>query len=170
MRSITLSVVVLAGLAGGSAVAQMSTPMNQQGVPPRANPSTGARPGNEIGTGKSMPMGNAASNITPSDTRSTIAPNLPSPALGPDAPPADYLRAAQGALGTGRTGEAQQALEMAETRLLDRSVPQSQINASSTNPTVLQIAAALQALAAGNRVQCMQLIQAAIPAAQATGQ
>ena len=47
-------------------------------------------------------------------------PNLPTTLVGPNATPADYLRAAQQSLQAGRTGEAQQALEMAETRLLDR--------------------------------------------------
>ena len=80
---------------------------------------TGARPGNDVGTGMSMPMGTRASNIDASDTRSTIAPNLPSPSLGPDASPVDFLRAAQASLQAGRTGEAQQSLEMAQTRLLE---------------------------------------------------
>ena len=64
-------------------------------VPPGANYATGARPGNDIGTGMSLPMGNTASNIDQTDTRSEIAPNLPSPQLGPNASAADYLRAAQ---------------------------------------------------------------------------
>ena len=55
-------------------------------------------------------------------TRSTIAPALPSPNLPDGAKPSDALRAAQGALAAGRSGEAQDALEMAETRMLDRSV------------------------------------------------
>jgi hypothetical protein len=139
-------------------------------APPGANPQTGARPGNEIGTGMSMPMGNSASNINGQDTRSEIAPNLPSPELGPNASPVDYLRAAQGALLAGRTGEAQQALEQAQTRLLDRSVSYGQTSTPSDNPAVSQISQALRALAAGDRAQCMQLIQAAIPQAQAMGQ
>jgi hypothetical protein len=136
-------------------------------VPPGANPQTGARPGNQIGTGMSMPMGTGSSNIDQQDTRSEIAPNLPSPNVGPNASPVDYLRAAQGALAAGRTGEAQEALEQAQTRLLDRSVPYGQTNNPSANPAVAQITQALQALAAGDRAQCMQLIQAVIPQAQA---
>jgi hypothetical protein len=114
----------------------------------------------------SMPMGSNASNIAPSNTRSTIAPNLPTPAVGPGASPADLLHAAQRALAAGRTGEAQQALEMAQTRLLDRSVPQGQTNTPSAHPGVAQISQALQALAAGDKAHCMQLIQQAIPLAQ----
>ncbi len=167
MRTLALTATLLTALAAAPAFAQSVTP---QGVPPGANPETGARPGNDIGTGMSMPMGTKASNITPSDTRSTIAPNLPTPAVGPNAMPADYLRAAQAALSSGRTGEAQQALEMAQTRLLDRSTPQFQTNNPSDNPAVSQISQALKALAAGDRAQCMQLIQSAMPAATAMAQ
>jgi hypothetical protein len=138
--------------------------------PPGASPVTGARPGNEIGTGMSLPMGNSASNIDAQDTRSQIAPNLPSPQLGPNATPVDYMRAAQSALSAGQTGAAQEALEEAQTRLLDRSVAYGQTNNPSDNPAVAQITQALHALAAGDRGQCMQLIQSAIPAAQAMAQ
>lgn len=108
MRSLALSFAVLACLAGTPVLAQTT---NAQGVPPGTNPVTGARPGNDVGTGMSMPMGTRASNIDGSDTRSTIAPNLPSPSLGPDASPVDFLRAAQASLQAGRTGEAQQSLD-----------------------------------------------------------
>jgi hypothetical protein len=52
---------------------------------------------------------------------------------------------------------------MAQTRLLDRSVPQGQTNNPSANPAVAQISQALHALAAGRRVQAIQLIDATIP-------
>ena len=80
------------------------------------------------------PTSNKASNIGAADTASPIAPALPSPDLGPGAPPLAFLHAARAALATGRTGEAQQALEMAETRLLDRSTPLFQTNDPSTQP------------------------------------
>lgn len=169
MRSLALS-VVLAGLLATPVSAQTSIPLNQQGVPPGANPSTGARPGNDIGTGMSMPAGTRASNIDPSNTRSPIAPNLPSPQLGPNARAADYLRAAQSSLQGGRTGEAQQSLEMAQTRLLDRSVPMGQTNNQSDNPAVAQISQALKALASHDRARAMQAIQSAIPMATASSQ
>ena len=82
MRQFTLPCALLFGLASGAALAQPATPVGPEGVPPGANPATGARPGNDIGTGMSLPMGNTASNINPTDTRSQIAPNLPSPAIG----------------------------------------------------------------------------------------
>ena len=94
---------------------------------------------------------------------------LPSPDLPEGAKPSDALRAAQGALAAGRLGEAEQALEMAETRMLDRSVPLGQTDNPSDNPTVGQISQARQALAAHDRATCMQFIQAAIASATAQG-
>jgi hypothetical protein len=170
MRKITLSCGLLLGLASGAALAQTGVPLTPQGVPPGADPATGARPGNDIGTGMSMPMGTTASNIGPSNTNSPIAPNLPSPQVGEGAPAQTYLIAARNSLAAGRTGEAQQSLEMAETRLLDRSTPLFQTNTPSANPVVSQISQALQALAAGDKPRCMQLIEAAIPNARAAEQ
>jgi hypothetical protein len=170
MRPLALFVTLLAGLLATPALAQTSARVAQQSVPPGANPVTGARPGNDVGTGMSMPMGTRASNIDAGNTRSAIAPNLPSPVLDPNAGPVEYLRAAQAALQAGRTGETQQALEMAQTRLLDRSVPMMQTNNPSDNPAVAQISQALRALASGDRAQTMQLIQSAIPAATASSQ
>jgi hypothetical protein len=160
MRSALLSAIALSALLAAPAMAQ--------GVPSGASPVTGARPGNDVGTGMSMPLGNRASNIDQRDTRSEIAPNLPSPQLGPNASAADYLHAAEYSLRAGRTGEAQQALEMAQTRLLDRSVPQGQTDNPSANPAVAQIDQALHALAAGQRLQAIELIDAAIPQVKAT--
>ena len=163
MRSLALSMTVLAGLVGTPVFAQTVSTLTPQGVPPGADPATGARPGNEVGTGMSMPMGTKASNIDQGDTHSSIAPNLPSPSVGENASAVDYLRAAQAALQAGRTGETQQSLEMAQTRLLDRSVPMMQTGNPSDNPAVTQISQALKALAAGDQAQAMQFIQSAIP-------
>jgi hypothetical protein len=170
MHPLALSVTVLTSLLGAPALAQTAAHVTPPGVPPGTNPQTGARPGNEVGTGMSMPMGTRASNIDAANTRSMIAPNLPSPVLDPNSGPVEYLRAAQAALQAGRTGETQQALEMAQTRLLDRSVPMMQTNNPSDNPAVTQISQALRALASGDRAQTMQLIQSAIPAATASSQ
>ena len=173
MRSLVLSATIVSGLIAApvliasSVFAQTVSTLTPQGVPAGANPATGARPGNEIGTGSSLPMGTRASNIDQMDTHSSIAPNLPLPSVGPNASSVDYLRAAQSALQAGRTGEAQQSLEMAQTRLLDRSVPQAQTDNASDNPAVTQISQALKALAAGDRAQTMRLIDAAIPSATA---
>ena len=119
---------------------------------------TGARPGNDIGTGNSLPRSNKASNINASDAPSKIAPNLPSPPLGENATPRDYLVAARAALARGKTGMTQQSLEMAQTRLLDRSVLASQADQSSPDPYVRRIEDARQALGAGNSQLALQII------------
>jgi hypothetical protein len=98
------------------------------------------------------------------------APGLPAPPLGENASAQDFLRAAESALVAGRNGEAQEALEMAQTRLLDRSVPLFQTHTPSPNPVVTQIAEALLALRGGDRMRTLLLIQAAIPNAAAKAQ
>src|SRR5271166_1502490 len=143
-------------------VGMIPTLASAQPLPPGINPETGARPGNEIGTGSSLPLSDKASNIAPGDTTSVIAPNLPSPPIGENAPVQDYLMAARSALLLGRTGEAQQALEMAETRALDRSVPLFQTNTPSRNPLVDEINKALQALSTGDRGGAARIIDAAL--------
>jgi hypothetical protein len=99
----------------------------------------------------------------------TVLSPLPSPDQTQGNRPSDYLRAAQSALTGGRTGEAEEALERAQTRMLDRSVPLGQTNDASDNPTIGQISQARQALAARNRVACLQLIETAIGSATAQG-
>ena len=144
-------------LAAFPAMAQQAVP-SYQGMPP-----DGARPGHAPGQGVSYPLSGKASNIDSADTRSAIAPTLPSPQLGPNAGPADYLRAARNSLAAGRTGEAQQSLEMAQTRLLDRSVAYDATGKPITDPAVTRIGDALRALAAGDRTRTMQIIESAMP-------
>ena len=92
------------------------------------------------------------------------------PAVAPGDRPSDYLRAAQSALAVGHDGQAEEALEMAQTRMLDRSVPLGQTDRPSDNPTVGQISQAMQALAAHDRLTGMQAIQQALASAVAQGQ
>jgi hypothetical protein len=124
--------------------------------------ATGARPGNEIGTGQSLPLSDRASNINSSNVRSTIAPRLPSPDLPDGSGPRDYLMAADTALRAHRTGVAQEALERAESRALDGSVVMSQANQPSRNALVQTISSARQALASGNQAAALDLIAAAM--------
>lgn len=152
--------VVVFGIGASVAVAQT---VPSQGVPPGADPATGARPGNEIGTGASLPMSDKAGNLTPADTHSVLAPNLPSPQIRDNASPRDYLLAARTALLLGRTGEAQQALEMAETRTLDRSVPLFQTGVRIKEPLIGEIEQALHALSEGDRSRVVQIIETALP-------
>lgn len=123
-----------------------------------ADTDMGARPGNEIGTGNSLPRSNKASNIGRTDTHSRIAPNLPNPLLGEDAASRDYVAAARQALKSGQTGKAQQSLEMAETRLLDRSTVLFQTHDPSQNPLVQQLSDARHALGNGDRAQALAII------------
>jgi len=131
-------------------------------VPPGANPATGARPGNEIGTGQSLPLSNNASNINGADTRSLIAPRLPSPPGGQNAPTRQYLTDALNALASGQTGQAQEALERAETSVLDRSVNPMVANQPSQQPLVLTITQALNALGNRDLARTQQLTQQAL--------
>jgi hypothetical protein len=99
----------------------------------------------------------------------TVLSPLPAPDLPETGRPSDYLRAAQSALVAGRTGEARESLERAQTRMLDRSVPMGQTNSPSDNPTIGQISQALQAIGARDRASCLRFIQAAIESASAQG-
>jgi hypothetical protein len=112
-----------------------------------------------MGTGRE-PVSTRASNIVPENTRSAIAPALPSPPVGADSGPRVFLRAARDALAAGRTGEAQQSLEMAETRVLSRSVPAEAAGMPDPDPMVGQIRDALHALGAGDRARALNIIDA----------
>jgi hypothetical protein len=98
------------------------------------------------GTGESGPASATASNIGPADTHSDIAPHFKSPDVAQNAGPVGYLKAAQKALDQHRTGEAEQALEMAETRLLDRSTPVGTADQPDQNVMVQKVSMARQAL------------------------
>jgi hypothetical protein len=91
-----------------------------------------------------------ASNIIPSDTHSVIAPHLPVPRLAPGAGPPQFLRVADYGLQTGRTGLAQEAMERAETRLLDRVIIAPDPVQPDTSPPVVTIAEGRQALGQGD--------------------
>lgn len=112
----------------------------------QAMDENGARPGHEPGVGDSEPMSHRASNIDRGDTRGDIAPRLPVPNTNGNGPEA-YLAAADRALARHQTGAAQEALERAETRMLDRSVPQGQGNQPIQDPRIGSVNSALQALA-----------------------
>jgi hypothetical protein len=112
--------------------------------------------------GGSLPLSNTPSNISSGNTTSPIAPPLPPPPLDDNAPPAAFLRAARAALLAGRTGEAQEALERAESRALDRAVRRSQADTPSAQPLVRQIAAARQSLADPDRQRSIALIDTAL--------
>ncbi|WP_158932593.1 hypothetical protein [Acidisphaera sp. S103] len=153
MRSLMFASATLLGMSAAIALAQ---------APAGLDPATGARPGHEPGVGVSLPLSNNASNMTPNDTRSVIAPTLPPSAAGPNATPQDYLRAARASLAAGQTGATQQSLEMAETRALDRAVPVDQTDDPGTNRLIATIRNARDALAAGDTQHTMQMIDQAL--------
>ncbi len=92
-----------------------------------------------------------AANITPADTFSTVAPALPTPAVPPSDPPRAFLLAARSAAQAGRMGEAQEALERAETRLLDWTASPSGHSRTDDQRPVVDVAQARRALAADDR-------------------
>jgi len=72
------------------------------------------------------------------------------------------LTAAVNALQAGHTGEAQEALEQAETQALDRAVPQSQGNMPITDPLVTRISQARWALGENNLPAALHATEAAL--------
>nr|WP_294524740.1 hypothetical protein [uncultured Rhodopila sp.] len=115
-----------------------------------------------------MPLAALAQPGTDNE-RPVVRSALPAPDLPENAKVSDFLHAALGAVASGRAGQAEEALEMAQTRLLDRSVPLGRTHELSADPAVGQIAQARQALGAGDRVACLQAIQAAIRSTTAEG-
>ena len=118
-------------------------------------------------TGQPEPSSRAASNITPANTRSDVAPSLPAPAA--EGPRALLATAAQD-LGANRTGAAQEALERAETRILDRSVPATMSNAPDNGQPVTLIRQALTALGNHDLQSANGYVQQAIAALPPEGQ
>ena len=144
------TLIVLGMAAAPGLVSAQSTTM-----PATAMPITTAQAGAPLST---SPNSTRSSNIVPENTLSNVAPNLPASPAGENAAVQEYLRSARASLAAGRTGEAQQSLEMAATRALTRSVDTQQITAPDSNPMVLRIRDALHALGTGNRTQAMDLI------------
>jgi hypothetical protein len=154
MRFIFRSLAVLASLTAAPAIAQtMHASPGKVVTGPPGMPSV-------------EPLSHRASNIDGADTRSAIAPALPSVDPGPNATATDYLVAARDALAANQTGRAQAALEDAETLLLTRSVPIGSTNVPDQSPAVRNVSAALQSLASRDLQGAMKLVQQTIPMTQ----
>ncbi len=153
MRCVQFATAALLGMTAASAMAQ---------APSGTDPATGARPGHAVGVGDSLPRSDRSSNIVPADTHSPIAPTLPPSAIGEDAASRDYLREARASLVAGRSGQAQQSLEMAETRALDRSVATGQTDTPSDSRLVSRIRDVRHALGSGDTARAIQLIDLAL--------
>lgn len=102
------------------------------------------------------------------DTRSPIAPRLPVPAVPDSADPRPFLQDAQAALDSRRTGKAQEALERAETRALDRTTAPDAAATPDGTPMIQQIAAAREALARGNVGEAHNILADLLGGAPAT--
>lgn len=113
--------------------------------------------------GASVPLSQRASNIGNQTGRSDVAPRLPDPQAGSNTPEA-LLRAAQRSLAQNKTGAAQQALEMAETRVLSRTTDPSMANTPDTAAMTQRIGEARRALGAGDRAAAQAAIAAALEA------
>jgi hypothetical protein len=158
MRSLLLSFTVLTAFAVTPAVAQTT--------PPPASPAPGKVVTGPPDLPSVQPLSPQASNINGADTRSVIAPALPSAHVGPNASATDYLEAARQALQARQTGRAQSALENAETLLLTRSVPMGATGSPDNNPAVHNVQAALQSLASNDSQGAMNLVQETISMTQ----
>ncbi len=137
----TIHLVLACGLLGGPACAQSSI----DGGPERM-----------------LPVSKTPANTSEANTRMPFAPPLPTPTVGEDSTPTRYLQNARAAIATGRTGEAQEALERAQTRALDRGVDMRRTEEPSSNPLVLDISRARAALGAGDKQAALREIDAAL--------
>ncbi len=108
------------------------------------------------------PVSNQASHTPGSAPGSEIAPRLPEPAGGDAGSPEQYLHAADRALEMHKTGLAQQALEMAETRMLDRSTLASEVSMPDANPEVRALRQAREALGRHELREAHQAIREAL--------
>ena len=134
-------------LLSGTALAQPYPQPSIQTYAPPATPD-GARPGNDIGTGMSLPRSNTAGNINAATTHSDLAPNLPAPAGVENV--RDLLVTARQDLVSGQTGAAQEALERAESRALDRDIAPGTERVPDQSPAVAGISQARDALGNNN--------------------
>jgi len=149
MFLVRLATAGLLGMSAFTALAQA----------PSMNGSSEMRAGLNNGDDHvSLPRSNDASNIVPSDSTSNVAPTLPSSSLSKDAGAREYLRAARTSLVAGHTGEAQQSLEMAETRSLGGGVSASEATSPSARPHVGEIREALHALGSGDSARAVRII------------
>ncbi len=80
---------------------------------------------------------------------------LPDPPVDDDAPASAFITAARTAIAVGRAGEAMEAIERAESRLLIRSVRPSRANTPSDQAMVRTLAEARAALREGQRAEAL---------------
>jgi hypothetical protein len=137
-----------------AAVPATGTPISL--APPRLSPPPLAPNSLALSPLPPRPATPLSASPTPSEL---ISNKLPTPALSAEASPVDFLRAARGALASGRNGEARSALEMAQTRLLGRVVEAGKEQEPSRDAAVRQISEAIDALVANDRMACLRYIE-----------
>ena len=143
VRSLT-SLVALAALAPAAAAPASAQPIDLLGSPTVTAPPN---------------------NAAPSDTHATTALPLLGPSLTADEPRRAFLDAARRALEAGRIEEAREALERAETRLLNALAAPVQASSPERQDAVLAIGEARRALAAHDRQGAIRAIDDALAAA-----
>ena len=79
-----------------------------------------------------------------------------------NASPLQYLQAAKKDLAANQTGAAQQALEMAETRLLDRAVAPTRVSVPDQQPVVKTVSSVLHDLGQRNPLEAQVQLDSAI--------
>ncbi len=104
------------------------------------------------------PPAMAQATIAQATGDSTPAIRLPDPGVGDDAPPSAFIAAARTAIALNRLGEAMEAIERAESRLLVRNVRPSLAGTPSDQALVVQLRAARAALARGARAEVLDLL------------
>ncbi len=87
---------------------------------------------------------------------------LPAPTINDDSSPLAFLLAAKSAVEAGRWGEAQEALERAESRVLTRSERPSRASAPSAQQIVGTLQRARRAVEARDRATASDAIGAAL--------
>jgi hypothetical protein len=149
----------------GPAGTQTAKPKHHHSIVRHVSDTDGQAWAHQPGSGESGPASAVASNIDQADSRSDIAPHFPQPVSGPNGVPESYLKDAQRALASHHTGLAQQALEMAETRLLDRSTPVGEAGQPDSSPEIQQVSQARLALGHGDVTGASAAIQTALASA-----
>jgi len=119
-------------------------------------------------TSGKQPTSTVPTNVGPADTHTLWSPQLPTPFVDPNASPATFMKAALAAIAAGHLGEAQEAIERAESRALDRSVRPSKAGQPSQQTLVHLLADARHALSAGDKGGALRILQAALANPEAT--
>jgi len=101
-----------------------------------------------------------AQTATPAESVPLV--RLPDPPVADEAPPSAFIAAARTAIAAGRAGEAMEAIERAESRVLVRSVRPSRASIPSEQVLVRVLAEARMALGQGARAEALTKLAEAL--------